>query len=143
MASAIEAVFASVNPDIAKGDSLREQVAASLEEARRLRSPNIALQRAVYKGIAGLFASLAKADAGEDAAAGDKVLSALREHLFRADAGSEANRLLRADAIAAVVDFSKALAAELRAGILSLAKEDPSTMVRGRLSSAAAGASAS
>jgi hypothetical protein len=142
MASAIEAIFASVNPDVVKGDSLREQVVAALEEARRLRSPSIALQRAVYKGITGLFESLAKANAGADAAAGDGAIPALREHLFRADAGSEANRLLRAGAITAVVAFSKALAAELRPAILDLAKEDPSTMVRGRLSSAA-GASTS
>jgi hypothetical protein len=142
MASAIEAIFASVNPDVVKGDSLREQVVASLEATRRLRTPSIALQRAIYKGIAGLFGSLSKSDAGEDAAAGDGAIPALREHLFRADAGSEANRLLRADAITAVVDFSQALAAELRPAILALAKEDPSTTVRGRLSSAA-GASTS
>lgn len=137
MAAATEAIFASVNPDVVKGDKLREQVGASLEEARRLRNPNIALQRAVYKGIAGLFGSLATSEAGQDAAAGDHALPALREHLLRADAGSEANRLLRADAITAVVTFSKALAAELRPAILDLAKEDPSTLVRGRLSSAA------
>jgi len=137
MAAATEAIFASVNPDVVKGDKLRDQLTASLEQARRLRNPNIALQRAVYKGIAGLFGSLAKADASEDAAAGDHALSALKEHLFRADAGSEANRLLRADAIAAVVNFSTALAAELRPAILELAKEDPSTLVRSRLTSAA------
>jgi len=142
MAAATEAIFASVNPDVAKGDKLREQVTASLEEARKLRNPNIALQRATYKGIAGMFGSLAKADAGEDAAAGEHALPALKEHLFRADAGSEANRLLRADAIAAVANFSKTLAAELRQAILNLAKEDPSTLVRSRLSSAA-GASTS
>ena len=137
MAAAPEAIFASVNPDIAKGDVLRGQVTAALEEARRLRNPNIAVQRAVYKGIAGLFGRLAKADASEDAAAGDDALSALKEHLFRADAGSEANRLLRADAVAAVASFSKALAAELRPAILDLAKEDTSTLVRSRLQSAA------
>ena len=137
MAAATEAIFASVNPDIAKGDVLRGQVTAALEEARRLRNPNIAVQRAVYKGIAGLFGRLAKADASEDAAAGDDALSALKEHLFRADAGSEANRLLRADAVTAVASFSKALAAELRPAILDLAKEDPSTLVRSRLQSAA------
>lgn len=142
MAAATEAIFASVNPDVAKGDKLREQVTASLEEARKLRNPNIALQRATYKGIAGMFGSLAKADAGEDAAAGEHALPALKEHLFRADAGSEANRLLRADAITAVANFSKTLAAELRPAILNLAKEDPSTLVRSRLSSAA-GASTS
>ena len=137
MAAATEAIFASVNPDIVKGGRLREQITVALEEARRLRNPNIALQRAVYKGIAGLFGSLAKADASGDAAAGDHALSALKEHLFRADAGSEANRLLRADAITAVANFSKALAAELRPAILTLAKEDPSTLVRSRLPSAA------
>jgi proteasome component ECM29 len=137
VAAATDAIFASVNPDIAKGDRLREQITTALEEARRLRNPSIALQRAVYKGIAGLFGSLAKADVSEDAAAGDHALAALREHLFRADAGSEANRLLRADAITAVVNFSKTLAAELRSAILDLAKEDPSTLVRSRLSSAA------
>jgi proteasome component ECM29 len=143
MAAATEAIFASINPGVVKGDSLRTQVAASLVEAQRLRSPNIALQRAVYKGIAGLFASLKTVDAGEDAAAGEGALPALREHLFRADAGSEANRLLRADAIVAVVGFSKALGAELRPAILELAKEDPSTVVRGRLLGAAGGASTS
>jgi len=137
MAAATEAIFASVNPDIAKGDVLRGQVTAALEEARRLRNPNIAVQRAVYKGIAGLFGRLAKTDASEDAAAGDGAFSALKEHLFRADAGSEANRLLRADAVTAVASFSKALAAELRPAILDLAKEDPSTLVRSRLQSAA------
>lgn len=142
MAAAIEAIFASVNPDVAKGDDLRRQVAASLEETQRLRNPNIVLQKAVYKGIAGLFDILAASDAGEEAAAGDGAAQSLKEHLFRADAGSEAVRLLRAEAISAVVRFSKALAAEFRPAILSMAKEDPSTMVRGRLS-VAAGASTS
>lgn len=137
MAAAIEAIFASVNPDVVKGDELRRQVAAALAETRRLRNPNIALQRAVYKGVAGLFDGLIKSDASEEAAAGDDIVESLKEHLFRADAGSEMIRLLRADAITAAVKFSKALAAEFRAAILSLAKEDPSTVVRGRLSGAA------
>jgi proteasome component ECM29 len=145
MAAAIEAIFASVNPNVAKGDELRRQIATSLSETRRLRNPNIALQRAVYKGIAALFDALTASDAdGSSAAAGDGngsgVVEDLKEHLFRADAGSEAVRLLRADAIAAVVGSSSALAAELRPAILSLAKEDPSTLVRARLSGAAASA---
>jgi hypothetical protein len=148
MAAAIEAIFASVNPDVAKGDELRRQIATSLAETRRLRNPNIALQRAVYKGIAALFEHLTKSDADETAIAattagdGGGVVEHLKEHLFRADAGSEAVRLLRADAITAVVGSSTALAAEFRPAILSLAKEDPSTLVRARLSGAA-GASTS
>jgi proteasome component ECM29 len=141
MAAAIEAIFASVNPDVAKGEDLRRNIATSLAETRRLRNPNIALQKAVYKGIAALFESLTKSDAdGSAAAAGDgsSVVEDLKEHLFRADAGSEAVRLLRADAIAAVVGSSAALAAELRPAILSLAREDPSTLVRARLAGAAA-----
>lgn len=145
MAAAIEAIFASVNPDVAKGDELRRQIAASLAETRRLRNPNIALQKSVYKGIAALFDALTKSGA-DDSATGDgdgsSVVEDLKEHLFRADAGSEAVRLLRADAIAAVVGSSNQLAAELRPAILSLAKEDPSTLVRARLSGAA-GASTS
>jgi len=142
MAAAIEAIFASVNPDAATGDLLRRQIATSLEETRRLRNPNIALQKSVYKGIASMFEALIKSDADESAAAGEGVVEHLKEHLFRADAGSEAVRLLRADAITAVVGSSKALVAEFRPAILSLAKEDPSTLVRGRLSGAA-GASTS
>jgi len=145
MAAAIEAIFASVNPDVAKGDELRRQIAASLAETRRLQNPNIALQKSVYKGIAALFDALTKSGA-DDSATGDgdgsSVVEDLKEHLFRADAGSEAVRLLRADAIAAVVGSSNQLAAELRPAILSLAKEDPSTLVRARLSGAA-GASTS
>jgi proteasome component ECM29 len=147
MAAAIEAIFASVNPNVAKGDELRRQIATSLSETRRLQNPNITLQRSVYKGIAALFEALTKSDAdGSSAVAGDDgsvVVEHLKEHLFRADAGSEAVRLLRADAITAVVGSSTALAAELRPAILSLAKEDPSTLVRARLSGAAAGASTS
>ena len=147
MAAAIEAIFASVNPDVAKGDELRRQITTSMSETRRLRNPNIALQKSVYKGIAALFEALIKSDADGSAvatAAGDSsdVVEHLKEHLFRADAGSEAVRLLRADAITAVVGSSTALAAELRPAILSLAKEDPSTLVRARLSGAA-GASTS
>lgn len=150
MAAAIEAIFASVNPNVAKGDDLRRNIATSLSETRRLRNPNIALQKAVYKGIATLFEGLTKSESGADgsapaaaAAAGDdsgSVVEDLKEHLFRADAGSEAVRLLRADAISAVVGSSAALAAELRTAILSLAREDPSTLVRARLSGAAAAA---
>jgi proteasome component ECM29 len=147
MAAAIEAIFASVNPDVAKGEELRRNIATSLAETRRLRNPNIALQKAVYKGIAALFEGLTKSDADGSAAAaaaaGDgSVVEHLKEHLFRADAGSEAVRLLRADAIAAVVGSSAALAAELRPAILSLAREDPSTLVRARLSGAADAAAA-
>lgn len=137
MAAAIEAIFASVNPNVVKSDELRRQVAGSLEETRRLRNPNITLQRAVYKGIAGLFESLTRSEADPSSAAGEDVIQSLREHLFRADAGSEAVRLLRADAITAAVKFSKQLAAEFRPAILSLAKDDPSTTVRERLSGAA------
>jgi proteasome component ECM29 len=149
MAAAIGAIFASVNPNVAKGDELRRQIATSLSETRRLQNPNIALQRSVYKGIAALFEGLTKSDADGSVVAttaGDSsggVVEHLKEHLFRADAGSEAVRLLRADAIAAVVGSCTALAAELRPAILSLAKEDPSTLVRARLSGAAAGASTS
>lgn len=143
MAAAIEAILASVNPEVVKGDDLRAQLSASLDQTLRLRNPNIPLQRAVYKGITDLFGRLAKANAGESAAAGEDVIAALREHLFRADAGSEANRLLRADAIAAVTAFSTTLAHELRSAILSLAKEDPSSVVRGRLTSAAGGSAIS
>ena len=104
MAAAIEAIFASVNPNVAKGEDLRRNIATSLSETRRLRNPNIALQKAVYKGIATLFEGLTKSKSGADgsdaaAAAGDggSVVEDLKEHLFRADAGSEAVRLLRAD----------------------------------------------
>jgi proteasome component ECM29 len=151
MAAAIEAIFASVNPNVAKGDDLRRNIATSLSETRRLRNPNIALQKAVYKGIATLFEGLTKSESGADgsdaatAAAGDgsgSVVEDLKEHLFRADAGSEAVRLLRADAISAVVGSSAVLAAELRTAILSLAREDPSTLVRARLSGVAAAAAA-
>jgi proteasome component ECM29 len=151
MAAAIEAIFASVNPNVAKGDDLRRNIATSLSETRRLRNPNIALQKAVYKGIATLFEGLTKSESGTDgsdaatAAAGDgsgSVVEDLKEHLFRADAGSEAVRLLRADAISAVVGSSAVLAAELRTAILSLAREDPSTLVRARLSGVAAAAAA-
>lgn len=142
MAAAIEAIFASVNPDIVKGEDLRRQVAGSLGETRRLRNPNVTLQRAVYKGIAGLFERLEKSEADPSSAAGEDVVQSLREHLFRADAGSEAIRLLRADAITAAVKFSKQLAAEFCPAIQSLAKDDPSTMVRERLLGAA-GASTS
>jgi proteasome component ECM29 len=147
MAAAIEAIFACVNPDVAKGDELRRQITTSLSETRRLRNPNIALQKSAYKGIAALFEALIKSDADGSAVAttaGDSsdVVEHLKEHLFRADAGSEAVRLLRADAITAVVGSSTALAAELRPAIQSLAKEDPSTQVRARLSGAA-GASTS
>jgi proteasome component ECM29 len=148
MAAAIEAIFASVNPEAAKSkEELRRNIATSLAETRRLRNPNIALQRAVYKGIAALFESLTKSKSDADgsiAAAGDgsSVVKDLKEHLFRADAGSEAVRLLRADAIAAVVGSDAALAAELRPAILSLAKEDPSTLVRAKLAGAADAAAA-
>lgn len=148
MSSAISALFASINPEEAatktSPSALRAQILTSLTQALRLRNPNVALQRAVYKGVADLFGDLAKAQVGEEAVAvagggGGEVAAALKEHLFRADAGSEANRLLRADAVVAVFAFSKALGEELREGTLSLAKEDPSSAVRGRLTSAVKG----
>ena len=69
MAAAIEAIFASVNPNVAKGDDLRRNIATSLSETRRLRNPNIALQKAVYKGIATLFEGLTKSESGADGSA--------------------------------------------------------------------------
>lgn len=133
MAAAVEAVFASVNPDVVKSEQLREKVVAALEETLRLQNPDVILQRAVYNGIGGLFEALQKANAGEDAAAGQATVDALKGHLFRADAGSEAIRLQRVDAIRAVVEYSSFLASSLRPDILTLKTDERSTLVRERL----------
>ena len=149
MSSAISALFASINPEEAatktsSSSALRVQILTSLTQALRLRNPNVALQRAVYKGVADLFGGLAKAQVGDEAVAvagggDDEVAAALKEHLFRADAGSEANRLLRTDAVVAVFAFSKAIGEELSEGVMGLIQEDPSSVVRGRLMGAVNG----
>lgn len=143
MAAAIEAVLVSVNPDLVKGEQLQGIVASALEQTLRLQNPNVPLQRAAYNGIASLFDTLKKADAGESAVAGPSVTNSLKGHLFRADAGSEAVRLLRADAIQAVVKYSPTLATSLRSDILALARDERSTLVRDRLQDAAGAPGAS
>jgi hypothetical protein len=122
MAAAVEVLFASVNPSVVKDSLLHNKVVAVLKQTQRLEHPGIGIQRAVYKGVAGLFEGLKQANAGEDVASGPEVADSLKIHLFRQDAGSEAVRLLRAKAIVAAVEYSPSL--------MEQAKSDPSSAVR-------------
>ena len=136
MANAIEAVFASVNASATKGDALRGNVEKALKENLRVPSPNITLQRAVYKGTQALFEQLRAHDPDQSAAAGAQVVQGLKAHLCRPDAGSEAVRLLRADAIGAVAGYSPSLVAEMRSEVLVMIDEERSRSVRDRLANA-------
>lgn len=132
----MQAMFAAVNPAIMKGESLRNNSLKALQETLRPPHPNITLQRAVYKGISQMFDGLRDADSTEQAVSGGEVVNGLKAHLCRPDAGSEAVRLMRADAIASVARYSSSLVAEMREEVLALMKEEPSASVRDRLSNA-------
>lgn len=126
-----------MNPVVVKDEALRRNAETALKETLRPTNPNIPLQRSIYKGIKELFDALRDMDPSQQqAVSGEEVSNDLKAHLCRPDAGSEAVRLLRADAIASVTRYSSSLAAALRSDVLALIQEERSSNVRDRLSSA-------
>jgi hypothetical protein len=128
MAACVEAILASVNPFSAKDSDLQSTLVTALKEVQKLQHPSVGVQRAVYKGVASLFERLQEASA--KVTASPELVDSLKIQLFRQDAGSEAVRLLRADAIVAV---ARLFAEELRVGIVKLMESEPSMLVRDRL----------
>jgi len=130
-------MLAAVNPAIVKDEALGRNAETALKETLRPTHPNIPLQRSIYKGIKDLFDMLRDMDPShQQAVSGGEVTRSLKAHLCRPDAGSEAVRLLRADAIASVTRYSSSLASEMRSDVLALMQEERSSNVRDLLSNA-------
>ena len=136
LAAAVEAMFASINPNVSKAEDLSTKILLLLDTVKEAKSFAAAVQRSLYKSITDMLQRLEKE--GENGALSASSIQKLKVLLFGPEAGSEALRMLRADAVFAMVKCSPALASQLHPDILTLVNEEPSTLVRDRLTNAIA-----
>ncbi|KAK6418474.1 proteasome component M29 [Oleoguttula sp. CCFEE 5521] len=132
LAAAVEAVFSSIKPDLLKPESVRSATVAALAQANRLSHPSVVIRKALYLSLAKLFARLG-ADKSSSVSEDSELVAAVKHLLLQAEGGSEALRLLRADAIVAASKFSSRLVAAIRTQIPDEAAAEASTTVRDRL----------
>ncbi|KAK3647069.1 proteasome component M29 [Elasticomyces elasticus] len=131
LAAGVEALLASINPVGLSGERLALALSRSLAMVASLQTPPASVNRSTYTGLKQLFESVQKQGKGDvvDAAA---TLS-LKDLLFGPDPGTEALRLLRADATVSAVKASPSLAAALGTSIQTALKDEKSLLVRDRL----------
>jgi proteasome component ECM29 len=136
LAAAVESLFASINPAVLEGDSMMRAASRSLELAQQVaqQAPSKSIWRSIYSSLKQLFERLSKT--GKQVCFSGVADEKLRLLLFGQDPGTEALRLLRAEAIVEGAELSPAQAAALRTGILALEQEEKSTAVRDRLAQA-------
>lgn len=132
----MEALFASIDAH-ASPSNLNHALGGALAEVGKIKHAAAPIRRATYRGVKRLFEQVGRARAGGAIDAG-ALSGPLRQVLFGPDAGSEAVRLLRAEAVKAVAEASSALADGMAADVQALLREERSANVRDRLTAAAA-----
>lgn len=134
MAAAVECLFASINPVAMSVEKLTQAMSQALASVAALPPRSTGLWRSSYAGLAQLFEGLTKV--GERGSLSPDARDHLKTLLFGPDPGTEALRLLRADAIVAMAKAMPTLASALHADVLALVGEEKSKVVRDRLASA-------
>ncbi len=108
----------------------------ALDMVASLAAPSAPVHRSTYMGLKQLFDRLRKHSKGN--ALGSDAEASLKVMLFGPDPGTEALRLLRADATVSAIEASPPLASALSADIQALLAVEKSLQVRDRLATAAA-----
>lgn len=93
--AAIEALFASVNPQVSQGKELQEALSKAIDAVAAMPNKTSGVQRVLYPSLAKMLGKI------EPGAVPRFDVGGLRTLLFGDDVGVEAIRLLRAEAVAA------------------------------------------
>ncbi|EME39141.1 hypothetical protein DOTSEDRAFT_66216 [Dothistroma septosporum NZE10] len=134
ISAAIEAVLASINPSVAKGDILIRQVGRTLHVVATCKPQTQAALRCTYQGIADMCDRLEKQE--QHVGLDEQSTRDLKSVLFGPVIGIEAIRLIRADAVAAAVKMSSSLAKEIDGDVCALLESEVAPSVRDRLAAA-------
>ena len=129
LAAASECLFAAVSTN---QTSTQEQLQASLRQAVKIKQTSASVQRSTFKAVAEVFGRFEKHSIGSTAEAG-ATAELLKPILFGAEVGSEAIRLQRAEALAAIATAAPKVAGNLRAVVEASVKQERSATVRDRL----------
>ncbi|KAK1814251.1 proteasome component M29 [Friedmanniomyces endolithicus] len=136
LAASVESLLASINPGVLADEKLVYALSQALDMVASLAAPSAPVHRSTYMGLKQLFDRLRKH--GKGSAVGSDAERPLKISLFGPDPGTEALRLLRADATISAVGASQPLASALSADIHALLADEKSLQVRDRLATAAA-----
>ena len=128
--SAIEALFASLNPFETDVDRLNQNLARAIDLVASRDNYSLSAQRAIYGGLASAFDRVARAEKGQHVALESGSLTSI---LFDTNLETEGLRLLRADAIVAVCKSTPGLRLNFQGRIVTLTKDEVSPAVRDRL----------
>ncbi|KAH9829277.1 ECM29 protein [Teratosphaeria destructans] len=133
-ANAVEALLASINPAVLEAGKLLQVFTRSLKTVANLaqRKPSRPFWRSTFTALQKLFHRFAQAGKG-DSVEQAEVTSDIKVLLFGPDPGTEALRLLRADAIVELVRVSAEMKRTMHVDILALQQSEASTAVRDRL----------
>ncbi|KAF2769317.1 ARM repeat-containing protein [Teratosphaeria nubilosa] len=133
-ANAVEALFASINPAVLEAEKLLQVFSRSLKTVANLaqRQPSRPVWRSTFVPLRELFRRFAQAGKG-DLVKQAEVTTNIKVLLFGPDPGTEALRLLRADAIVELVRVCAEMKRTMQAEILALQQSEASTAVRDRL----------
>ncbi|QIX00250.1 hypothetical protein AMS68_005767 [Peltaster fructicola] len=126
VAAAVECLFMSVAP---KQPKMGQAMHAALVEAVKVKQPSAAVRKSIYQSIGKLFERIRK-DGGApmvDAAGSGTMLMQL---LFGHDAGSEALRLQRAEAVLQICQSVPALGESLKAEVAEEVRGEKSTVLQ-------------
>ncbi|KAK4540262.1 hypothetical protein LTR36_009667 [Oleoguttula mirabilis] len=133
LGGAVESLLASINPAVLRGEKLTQAISRALAAVATLQAPSASVWRSTYLGLTQLFTRVEQGDEGRDL--GTDAQNHLKVLLFGPDPGTEALRLLRANAIVAMAKAAPTQGSALHADVLALVKEERSNAVRDRLAS--------
>ncbi|KAK0833907.1 proteasome component M29 [Friedmanniomyces endolithicus] len=136
LAASVESLLASTNPGVLADEKLGHALSQALDMVASLAVPSAPVHRSAYMGLKQLCDRLRKH--GKGSAVGSDAERPLKILLFGPDPGTEALRLLRADATISAIEASQPLASALNADIHALLADEKSLQVRDRLATAAA-----
>lgn len=113
-----------------------QAIQAALLETARIKQPTGAIRKSTYQSLEKLFEKVAKEGSGISMSAAAGIGESLKQVLFGPDAGSEALRLLRAEAVVQICRAAPSIGPALRDEVARELQEEKSTVVRDRLAAA-------
>jgi proteasome component ECM29 len=134
LAAAVESLFASINPSIGDTTATEKAISQALATVAAAQFQSSVVRRSTFNALRQLFDRLQEHMQAN--AVNPNAESHIKTLLFGPDPGTEALRLLRADAIVSLAKTSPTLGSALRPNIVALISEERAAPVLERLRSA-------
>lgn len=132
----IEALLASINPHVSRGEPLRRQVSHVIHVVAEVKPATAGLLRTTYEGLSGMFNRVQAQKPAVGLTAESVAVAEFKSLVFGPVVSVEAVRLVRAEAIVAAAKASAAMAEGMAMEVRALIANEVSSVVRDRLEAA-------